>query len=804
MARKIKFALEMSDGTKIRSNIEELREHFDIESIMGYFLSGKLQEWLEDRYYENEANEIAKINKDDNDIRMKVCRILGVEPPSDEDFNINIIEKINCKKSLLRQITDDETIIEHVQHVAFNQEELAELIDQGESIIYLYGKNFTLPANIKNKTYIGINMPSITINVKSSTDLLNKNIKLKNVILPESLSASNIPPIQETKSDIELQSLSFYERTKQLYGKDEADAEKLYLECKYDGLLDKFIVLSNKGVERANYFIVQMYCYSYGDAVLENNINSNARKICDNCSDILAKVQGTYLHSKETGEFEYVVDSIIGDLRKMADDGDPFACHELDCLFRGGYKKITQEEGKKYINKASDIGNMDATFWIARNAELAGEYDKAIRYYEKASRNSHPVAQNNLGYMYECGLGVNKDLKKAFNLYNSSAQKGCVWGQDNLADCYYNGKGTTHDNDKAAFWYQKAAEKNYAESQNMLGVCYFIQQDYQSAFYWQKKAAEQGLWAAQRNLAGLIFDSEDYGLGKLDSYDGIEWLERAIDEGDNIAMKQLADYYMRETFLLDHEDITDAYNLYIQAANSGNEEAKEVIKNIEATDKIMKMRAFLHDIDYIECCPLLLREIMKKRGYLFATYSDSRVQDTYRHELNFYTGNESEVKAITNNLLISYAKGYNVDNIACIYVNYDHMGIYTEGHYVLENDSYKSVPGKCIRGAGVDDSSLWILTCDAIILHDTNGFLYIKEKSFWGNKEKTVNDLKIPYSSITSVEIINQNELIILYDDNKNIHINLEARNRNDGIGCWTEIFTIAKFISNFTNSDNQ
>ena len=90
MARKIKFALEMSDGTKIRSNIEELREHFDIESIMGYFLSGKLQEWLEDRYYENEANEIAKINKDDNDIRMKVCRILGVEPPSDEDFNRRI------------------------------------------------------------------------------------------------------------------------------------------------------------------------------------------------------------------------------------------------------------------------------------------------------------------------------------------------------------------------------------------------------------------------------------------------------------------------------------------------------------------------------------------------------------------------------------------------------------------------------------------------------------------------------------------------------------------------------------------
>ena len=49
MARKGKFALEMADGTKVRSNIEELREHFDMESIISHYLSGKLLEWLEDR-----------------------------------------------------------------------------------------------------------------------------------------------------------------------------------------------------------------------------------------------------------------------------------------------------------------------------------------------------------------------------------------------------------------------------------------------------------------------------------------------------------------------------------------------------------------------------------------------------------------------------------------------------------------------------------------------------------------------------------------------------------------------------------
>ena len=37
MAKKIKFALEMADGVKVRSGLEELREHFDMESSFEYF-----------------------------------------------------------------------------------------------------------------------------------------------------------------------------------------------------------------------------------------------------------------------------------------------------------------------------------------------------------------------------------------------------------------------------------------------------------------------------------------------------------------------------------------------------------------------------------------------------------------------------------------------------------------------------------------------------------------------------------------------------------------------------------------------
>ena len=74
MAKKIKFALEMN-GVKIRT-MEELHENFDLDAAVQYLLDGKLLTWLDDRFYEDEAEKIAELDKNAPNMKQQLCEIL--------------------------------------------------------------------------------------------------------------------------------------------------------------------------------------------------------------------------------------------------------------------------------------------------------------------------------------------------------------------------------------------------------------------------------------------------------------------------------------------------------------------------------------------------------------------------------------------------------------------------------------------------------------------------------------------------------------------------------------------------------
>jgi len=164
MPKKIRFPLKLADNAQVRT-LEELREHFDLESILGYYKNGKLLTWLEDRYLEGEAEAIRALDETASGFQRRLCKVFQVEYTGN-DADMEAVQLRQERLAKLRTITDEPEFIEHIDQVAFNQEELADLLDEDETTIYLCGESFTIPASRKGITYIGIENPRVHISGK--------------------------------------------------------------------------------------------------------------------------------------------------------------------------------------------------------------------------------------------------------------------------------------------------------------------------------------------------------------------------------------------------------------------------------------------------------------------------------------------------------------------------------------------------------------------------------------------------------------------------------------------------------------
>ena len=183
MAKKERFALKMADGVEVR-NIDDFKANFDIDLVTQYFFDGRLLTWLEDRYYDEEAEAVKNLSKDDATLHKKLCEIFDVPYQGRDGLDISELELLNEKRDKLRQFTSDEEIIAKVTQVAFDQEELSDLLDADQSVIYLCGDKFRLPWREKSCHYIGIsaNKPHVILG-KPATENVADYLTLENVIL---------------------------------------------------------------------------------------------------------------------------------------------------------------------------------------------------------------------------------------------------------------------------------------------------------------------------------------------------------------------------------------------------------------------------------------------------------------------------------------------------------------------------------------------------------------------------------------------------------------------------------------------
>ncbi len=180
MGKKIRFVLDMGNGMEA-SDLESLRSCFHLSKVKEYFLDGRLQKWLEDRYYDDILDSLEMIQPEEDDLGRKLCEVFGVEYTEDDTE----------RRQKLSEYTDEEEILNHADKVAFCQDELADLLDQGEKIIYLCGKEFSIPTRVHDIHYIGVNTPIVRLKLKDGCTLESCGITFENVEFDSTLADMN-------------------------------------------------------------------------------------------------------------------------------------------------------------------------------------------------------------------------------------------------------------------------------------------------------------------------------------------------------------------------------------------------------------------------------------------------------------------------------------------------------------------------------------------------------------------------------------------------------------------------------------
>jgi len=360
MAKKIKFPLKLKDDFPVRA-LEELKEHFDLDKIVAYFLDGKLLTWLKDRYYDVEVDAIRNLQKDDPELQQKLAQIFGIEH-FDSYINIDEVEEHNRRLGILRQFTSDPAVLEQVASVAFNQEDLGDLIDDGVQKIFLCNNSFIIPLSIENKTYIGIGKSTAVIRSNEKIDFDSRNISFQDISFDfdyqKLINSSSLPE-------------NFYQLGLEAENKgDYTSAIDFYLKALENKNLD------NDWSAKAMYNLSILYFN--GKGVSQNY--EEGRKWLERAA-VCGYDNAQYLMGKYVtfGEF--------------------------------GYSKDLRQ-GEELMNQAANNGKIDAMLFLGKNYIHGGAYsgrygygygDKSGKWYFRAANagNVEAMYKLALGYPYE-------------------------------------------------------------------------------------------------------------------------------------------------------------------------------------------------------------------------------------------------------------------------------------------------------------------------------------------------------------------------------------------------------------------
>ena len=235
-----------------------------------------------------------------------------------------------------------------------------------------------------------------------------------------------------------------------------------------------------------------------------------------------------------------------------------------------------------------------------------------------AADQGYALAENDLGYLYDYGIGTSVNHKRATELYHRAAEHGNVTAQVNLGICYEYGRMVNKNIPKAVRYYTMAAESGNEKAKKALrrlnaplpepkpkqqdsgpstklseaelpvgfdsllerankgdvdavfriGTRYAdgsgVPHDYSKAAEWYEMAANRGHAQAQNNLGVLYHD----GKGVAQDYrKAREWYEKAAAQNNAHAFDNLGMIYFRGDGV--NIDYKKAFDYFSKGAERG-------------------------------------------------------------------------------------------------------------------------------------------------------------------------------------------------------------------------------------------
>ncbi len=537
MARKVKFPLELKDGYLARSNIEEVRTHFDLEKIIAQFHNGRLKIWLDDHYLPEMAEQVAVLDGDAPDLAAQLCVILGVEGVATEHVDSSLIQKREEKRQRLSQYTTNPILCDMAEFAAFEQSDLDRLIKEGAQEIILCNANFRIPLNVKNKTYLGVGNAVAVIDSKTAVDFEALGIHFVDLPFDEKY--------RDTVAD---EPRRYFEQGQQY---EEQGKDKKAVEC-YQKAID----------------------LGYDDAILALADLYEKQGEEEAMIRLLVKA-GNQENLKAIEKLQTYYDERMDDVKeakwteKGALCGDSSAMWQIGSFYKNGFGVEEKPEKSFYwFQKSAMAGHSDG-MWFLGDCYRDGygteqDIEKAIQWYEKSAEKENCYGMLRLADLYDTGEFVEQNSELAAKWYRKAADAGNRDAMYYVAYNYEYGDGVEQNEAEAKKWYRKAADEGCAPAQRRIGDYYADEEKYKDAMRWYEQAAEQGD-GASFNEIGLMYSN---GKGvRQDANKAFGWFQRSAEAGFGWGMFNLAQCYDNGDGVQENFDL--AWKWYAKAADEG-------------------------------------------------------------------------------------------------------------------------------------------------------------------------------------------------------------------------------------------